>query len=51
MVGGWSFSSIDLMQKFTRQQADNLLSDLSAQGKIRRIAHGMYDYPKYSDFL
>lgn len=48
---GWSFSSRDLMQKFTRQQADNLLSDLSAQGKIRRIAHGMYDYPTYSDFL
>jgi hypothetical protein len=48
---GWSFSSRDLMQKFTRQQADNLLSDLSAQGKIRRIAHGMYDYPKYSTFL
>lgn len=48
---GWSFSSRDLMQKFTRQQADNLLSDLSAQGKIRRIARGMYDYPKYSNFL
>lgn len=48
---GWSFSSRDLMQKFTRQQADNLLSDLSAQGKIRRIACGMYDYPKYSEFL
>lgn len=48
---GWSFSSRDLMQKFTRQQADNLLSDLCAQGKIRRIARGMYDYPKYSDFL
>lgn len=48
---GWSFSSRDLMQKFTRQQADNLLSDLTAQRKIRRIAHGMYDYPKYSDFL
>ncbi|MGD9970363.1 MAG: DUF6088 family protein [Sulfuricurvum sp.] len=48
---GWSFSSRDLMQKFTRQQADNLLSDLCAQGKIRRIARGMYDYPKYSEFL
>ncbi|MDO9207630.1 MAG: DUF6088 family protein [Sulfuricurvum sp.] len=48
---GWSFSSRDLMQKFNRQQADNLLSDLCAQGKIRRIAHGMYDYPKYSEFL
>jgi len=48
---GWSFSSRDLMQKFNRQQADNLLSDLCAQGKIRRIARGMYDYPKYSDFL
>jgi len=48
---GWAFSSRDLMEKFNRQQADNLLSDLTKEGKIRRVARGMYDYPKYSDFL
>jgi hypothetical protein len=48
---GWAFSSRDLMEKFNRQQADNLLSDLAALGKIRRVARGIYDYPKYSDFL
>ncbi len=48
---GWAFSSRDLMKKFNRQQADNLLSDLTAQGKIRRVARGIYDYPKYSKLL
>jgi Family of unknown function (DUF6088) len=48
---GWAFSSRDLMERFSRQQADNLLSDLTALGKIRRVARGIYDYPKYSEFL
>ncbi|MGK0256558.1 MAG: hypothetical protein ACI81I_001178 [Arcobacteraceae bacterium] len=48
---GWAFSSSDLMQKFTRQQADNILSDLVKRKKIRRICRGMYDYPKYSELL
>lgn len=48
---GWAFSSRDMLEKFNRQQADNLLSDLTKQGKIRRVARGMYDYPKYSKFL
>jgi len=48
---GWAFSSNDLMKKFTRQEADSTLSDLVKKGKIRRVCRGIYDYPKYSDFL
>ena len=48
---GWAFSSSDLMQKFSRQQADNILSDFVKQGKIRRVCRGIYDYPKYSELL
>ena len=48
---GWAFSSSDLIKKFDRQQIDSTLSDLSKNKKIRRISRGIYDYPKYSDFL
>jgi len=48
---GWAFSSRDLLGKFSRSQADNLLSELVKQGKIRRIARGIYDYPRYSELL
>ena len=48
---GWAFSANDLLKKFSRQQADNVLSDLVKEGKIRRLSRGIYDYPKYSEFL
>ncbi len=48
---GWAFSANDLLSKFSRQQADNVLSDLLKDGKIRRVCRGIYDYPKYSEFL
>lgn len=48
---GWGFSSSDLLGKFTRQEADSTLSDLTKSGKIRRVSHGLYDYPKYSELL
>jgi len=48
---GWVFSSNDLAHLFTRQEIDNTLSDLVAEGKIRRVARGIYDYPKYSKLL
>lgn len=48
---GWAFSSSDLLGKFSRTQADNLLSELLKDGKIRRVSRGIYDYPKYSEFL
>ena len=48
---GWVFSPSDLTHRFTRQQVDNALSHLVKNGKIRRIARGMYDYPEYDEFL
>ena len=48
---GWAFSANDLMKKFTRQEADSTLSDLVKKEKIRKVCRGIYDYPKYSDFL
>ncbi len=48
---GWAFSANDFLAKFSRQQADNVLSDLLKDGKIRRVCRGIYDYPKYSEFL
>ena len=48
---GWVFSSSDLLDRFSRQQVDNILSDLVGEGKIRRIARGMYEYPRYSKLL
>jgi Family of unknown function (DUF6088) len=40
-----------LAGRCSRQQADNALSDLVKANKIRRVAHGVYDYPRYSDLL
>lgn len=48
---GWAFSPSDLLPKVSRQQADSVLSELVKQGKIRRIARGIYDYPAYSKLL
>lgn len=48
---GWAFSSSDLAGRFARQQIDNALSDLVENGKIRRVARGLYDYPRFSDLL
>jgi hypothetical protein len=48
---GWAFSSSDLAGRFVRQQIDNTLSDLAETNKIRRIARGLYDYPRFSDLL
>ncbi len=38
---GWAFSSSDLLKKYTRQQTDNILSDLAREGKIRRVCRGI----------
>ena len=48
---GWVFSSVDLLEKFSRSQTDNLLSELVKKGKIKRVARGIYIYPKYSKLL
>jgi len=48
---GWVFSAKDLTNKFSRQAADNVLSDLVKDRKVRRICRGVYDYPIYSELL
>ncbi|MBK2356177.1 hypothetical protein IBE09_00840 [Francisella hispaniensis] len=48
---GWSFSPRDLLHKYTRQEIDSTLIELVKKNKIRRIARGLYDYPRYSELL
>lgn len=48
---GWTFFPNEFVGEFDRKQIDNALSDLTKDGKIRRVCRGMYDYPKYSDLL
>lgn len=48
---GWVFSTNDFVSEFTREQIDNALSNLTKNGKIRRVCRGIYDYPKYSTLL
>ncbi|RLA82251.1 MAG: hypothetical protein DRG78_07740 [Epsilonproteobacteria bacterium] len=50
-VEGYTFSSNDFIDKFTQNSIDKALSLLTKKGKIRRIARGIYDYPRYSEFL
>lgn len=48
---GYVFSSSDFISEFSIKNIDMALSTLSKQNKIRRIARGMYDYPKFSELL
>jgi hypothetical protein len=48
---GYAFSSNDFIKDFSINNIDKALSNLSKLGKIRRIARGLYDYPKYSELL
>lgn len=48
---GWAFFAKDFSAEFGSANIDKALSNLTKQGKIRRIYRGMYDYPKYSELL
>lgn len=48
---GWAFFAKDFSAEFGSVNIDKALSELTKQGKIRRICRGMYDYPKYSELL
>lgn len=48
---GFVFSSADFIDEFRDNNIDKALSELTKQGKIRRIIRGLYDYPKYSELL
>ena len=48
---GWVFSARDFVVEFNSKNLDQALSQLTKDGKIRRVCHGLYDYPKYSKLL
>ena len=48
---GWVFFAKDFSVDFSITNINSALSQLTRKNKIRRISHGMYDYPKYSKLL
>ena len=48
---GYSFSSSDFISEFKDNNIDKSFSNLAKEKKIRRVARGIYDYPKYSELL
>jgi len=48
---GWAFSQTDFTDLGSRQSIDVSLHRLSRAERIRRVAWGIYDYPKFSDYL
>ena len=48
---GWVFSKNDFIDEIKAESIDKALSELAKGGKIRRIARGLYEYPRYSELL
>lgn len=48
---GWAFTKIDFVSEFGESNIHQALSSLTRAGKIRRVCHGVYDYPRYSELL
>ena len=48
---GWAFSRKDFSLMADAEHIDKALSRLNQKGTIRRIARGLYDYPRYSKWL
>lgn len=48
---GWVFSRVDFLDLGSDSAVRKSLSRLCADATIRRIAHGLYDYPDYSELL
>lgn len=51
MGRGWSFSRKDFSLVAAPESIDKALHRLEEKGTIRRIARGLYDYPRYSRLL
>ncbi len=49
--GNWVCTPKDFLDLGSRDGVDRALSRLAAQGKLRRIDRGFYDYPRYSNIL
>jgi len=47
----WALSQIDLADVGSRSALDVARHGLCAQGTIRRVLRGIYDYPSNSAFL
>jgi hypothetical protein len=43
---GWAFTKIDFVAGFGDVNIYKALSNLAQAGKIRRVCHGVYDYPR-----
>ena len=48
---GWAFTKIDFVAEFGEANIHQALSSLAKAGTIRRVFHGVYDYPRYSELL
>jgi hypothetical protein len=48
---GWAFTKTDFVAGFGEANIHQALSALARAGTIRRVCHGVYDYPRYSDLL
>ncbi len=48
---GWAFTKIDFIAEFDEVNIHQALSSLVRAGKIRRVCHGVYDYPRHSEML
>lgn len=48
---GWAFSPKDFLDLGSRKAIDVSLIRLTNAGTIRRVIRGIYDYPRFSDFL
>lgn len=48
---GWAFTKTDFVAGFGEANIHQALSSLSRAGKIRRVCHGVYDYPRHSELL
>ncbi|MBK8759634.1 MAG: hypothetical protein IPM03_04180 [Sulfuritalea sp.] len=48
---GWAFTKTDFVAGFDEANIHQALSALARAGRIRRVCHGVYDYPRYSELL
>ena len=48
---GWAFTKVDFVAEFGEVNIHQALSSLARTGKIRRVSHGVYDYPGHSELL
>lgn len=48
---GWVFTQTDFGDISNRDGIDTALKTMAKNGPIRRLARGLYDYPRYSDLL